>query len=33
VVPVGPAGIDVAERTATSFVQAVFPALLRQLPL
>ena len=33
VVPVGPAGIDVAEKTGASFVQAVFPALLRQLPL
>ncbi|MGA2039674.1 MAG: exosortase C-terminal domain/associated protein EpsI [Bryobacteraceae bacterium] len=32
-VPVGPAGIDVAERTGAEFVQAVFPALLHQLPL
>jgi len=33
VVPVGPSGIDAAEQTAAGFVQAVFPALLRQLPL
>jgi EpsI family protein len=33
VVPVGPAGIDAAEQTGASFVQALFPALLRQLPL
>jgi len=33
IVPVGQAGIDAAEQTAANFVQAVFPALLRQLPL
>lgn len=33
IVPVGRAGIDTAEQTAANFVQAVFPALLRQLPL
>lgn len=32
-VPVGPAGIDVAEQTGVAFLQAVFPAMLRQLPL
>ena len=32
-VPVGPAGVERAEQTAVSFTQAVFPALLRQLPL
>ena len=32
-VPVGPAGIDAAEQTGAAFVQAAFPALLRQLPL
>ncbi|MGB7758928.1 MAG: exosortase C-terminal domain/associated protein EpsI [Bryobacteraceae bacterium] len=32
-VPVGPAGIDAAEQTGTAFVQAAFPALLRQVPL
>jgi EpsI family protein len=33
VVPVGPAGTDVAEQTGVAFLQALFPALLRQLPL
>ena len=33
IVPVGPAGIDTAEQTGARFVQALFPALLRQLPL
>ena len=32
-VPVGPAGIDAAEKTGTEFVQTVFPSLLHQLPL
>jgi hypothetical protein len=32
-VPVGSAGIDAAEQTGSAFVQAVFPALLHQLPL
>ncbi|MFY9727603.1 MAG: exosortase C-terminal domain/associated protein EpsI [Bryobacteraceae bacterium] len=32
-VPVGPAGVGRAEQTAAAFAQAVFPALLRQLPL
>jgi EpsI family protein len=32
-VPVGPAGIDVAEQTGTAFVQAMFTALLHELPL
>jgi EpsI family protein len=33
VVPVGPAGTDAAEQTAMEFVEAVFPDILRQLPL
>jgi len=33
VVPVGPAGIDTAERTGMDFVEAVFPDIVRQLPL
>jgi len=33
IVPVGPAGTDAAEQTATSFVEAVFPDVLRELPL
>jgi EpsI family protein len=32
-VPVGPAGVDAAEQTGARFVQAVFPALLHELPL
>ena len=32
-VPVGPTGIDVAEQTGAAFIQAVFPALLHELPL
>jgi EpsI family protein len=32
-VPVGSAGIDAAEQTGAAFVQAVFPALLHELPL
>ena len=32
-VPVGPAGVDVAEQTGSAFVQAMFPALLHELPL
>lgn len=33
IVPVGPAGLETAEQTAAAFVEAAFPALLRQLPL